>query len=69
MKIQKHDVEVLYIALAGVTDTSRNRDKERWGMPDSRTFTRFCLEGGLCGVRGGWELGAGSCASSFRVVA
>jgi hypothetical protein len=57
MKIQKHDVEVLYIALAGVTDTSRNRDKERWGMPDSRTFTRFCLERAACAefvVAGNW---------------
>jgi hypothetical protein len=44
MKIQKHDVEVLYIALAGVMDTSRNRDKERWGMPNSKPSARFCLE-------------------------
>lgn len=41
--------EVLYIALASVTDASRNRDKERWGMPDSRTFARFCLERVACG--------------------
>jgi 17beta-estradiol 17-dehydrogenase / very-long-chain 3-oxoacyl-CoA reductase len=60
MKIGGHDVEVMYIALMSVTDTSRNRDRERWGMPGARAFARACLERVGCGefvVAGDWVQG------------